>query len=240
MRFGDPSEAAASSAIAQRNRLRFALWPVSRPSHPPSRRSSRDSRRRPRDRRLQSRPRRKPSRPGRFEKTCSIASPSSRSPCRRCVSVAVTSPHHRLRRGGLTQINRQFEQGEPGDTHKSLSASATAFVKQQPWPGNVRQLYNVLSQAAVLADGATLGRGDLASALGQLPAGGGPHNRRGQVATPSGVSANARCLPCVSSRSMIAVGSHRPDSNFPGFLKPLFPAEFNHANSPSSIGRRLL
>ena len=72
----------------------------------------------------------------------------------------------------LTQINRQFEQGEPGYTHKSLSASATAFVKQQPWPGNVRQLQNVLTQAAVLADGATLGRGDLASALGQLPADG--------------------------------------------------------------------
>ena len=68
----------------------------------------------------------------------------------------------------LTQINRQFEQEEPGYTHKSLSASATAFVKQQPWPGNVRQLYNVLSQAAVLADGATLGRGDLASALGKF------------------------------------------------------------------------
>ena len=79
----------------------------------------------------------------------------------------------------LTQINRQFEQEEPGDTHKSLSASATAFVKQPPWPGNVRQLYNVLSQAAVLADSVTLGRGDLASALGQLPADGGPHKRRG-------------------------------------------------------------
>ena len=71
----------------------------------------------------------------------------------------------------LTQINRQFEQEEPGYTHKSLSTSATAFVKQQPWPGNVRQLYNVLSQAAVFADGATLGRGDLASALGQFSIG---------------------------------------------------------------------
>lgn len=140
----------------------------------------------------------------------------------------------------LTQINRQFEQEEPGYTHKFLSASAKAFVKQQPWPGNVRQLDNVLSQAAVLADGATLGRGDLASALGQLPADGGPHKRRSQVASPSGVSINARYLPCVSSRSMIAAGSHRPYSKFPGFLKPLFPAEFNNADSPSSIGRRHL
>jgi len=68
----------------------------------------------------------------------------------------------------LAQINRQFKNEEPGFTHKILSASATAFVKQQSWPGNVRQLYNVLTQAAVLADGTTLGRGDLASALGQL------------------------------------------------------------------------
>ena len=70
----------------------------------------------------------------------------------------------------LTLINRQFAAEEPSDSHKSLSASAIAFVKQQPWPGNVRQLSNTLVQAAVLADGVTLSRGDLASALGELPA----------------------------------------------------------------------
>ena len=71
----------------------------------------------------------------------------------------------------LTQINRQFQVEEPNYEHKHLSAPATAFVKKHDWPGNVRQLYNVLVQAAVLAEGDTLGRGDLVAALGEMPEG---------------------------------------------------------------------
>lgn len=69
----------------------------------------------------------------------------------------------------LRDINRQFASDEPGYEHKTLSASAKAFVKQQAWPGNVRQLYNVLVQAAVLADQTELSREDLFAALGELP-----------------------------------------------------------------------
>jgi DNA-binding NtrC family response regulator len=69
----------------------------------------------------------------------------------------------------LEQINRQFAAEEPDYRHKSLSASAIAFVKRHEWPGNVRQLYNALVQAAVLADGHTLERGDLVAALGEMP-----------------------------------------------------------------------
>ncbi len=69
----------------------------------------------------------------------------------------------------LADINQQFASGEPGYEHKTLSASAKAFVKQQAWPGNVRQLYNVLVQAAVLADQTELSREDLFAALGELP-----------------------------------------------------------------------
>ena len=70
----------------------------------------------------------------------------------------------------LEQINRQFAAEEPSYRHKSLSDSAIAFVKRHAWPGNVRHLYNVLVQAAVLADGDTLGRADVVAALGELPA----------------------------------------------------------------------
>lgn len=69
----------------------------------------------------------------------------------------------------LTDINQQFASDEPGYEHKTLSASAKTFVKQQAWPGNVRQLYNVLVQAAVLADQHALSREDLSAALGELP-----------------------------------------------------------------------
>jgi DNA-binding NtrC family response regulator len=71
----------------------------------------------------------------------------------------------------LDQINRQFQTEEPNYRDKSLSGSAMAFVKRHAWPGNVRQLYNVLVQAAVLAENEVLTRGDLVAALGEMPDG---------------------------------------------------------------------
>ena len=71
----------------------------------------------------------------------------------------------------MDRINRQLSaEGEPGYTYKSLSASAISFVKRREWPGNIRQLYNTLLQAAVMADGDTLERIDLEAAVGQVPA----------------------------------------------------------------------
>lgn len=69
----------------------------------------------------------------------------------------------------LGQLNQQFEAEEPGYEHKSLSASAIAFVKSQVWPGNVRQLYNALMQAAILTDKKSIGRKDLAATVGEMP-----------------------------------------------------------------------
>lgn len=70
----------------------------------------------------------------------------------------------------LEQINKDFEAQEPGYKHKSLCASAISFVKHYDWPGNVRQLSNVLLQAAVMSDGVTLGQSDLEAAVTDLPA----------------------------------------------------------------------
>ena len=69
----------------------------------------------------------------------------------------------------LDQVNQQFSIEEPGYKHKSLSATAIAFVKERSWPGNVRQLYNALVQAAVLTDGEKIGRRELAAAVGEMP-----------------------------------------------------------------------
>lgn len=99
----------------------------------------------------------------------------------RLATLSITLPPLRDRKSDivkiadklLAQINKQFETEEPNYQHKSLSAPAMAFVKKHDWPGNVRQLYNVLVQAAVLAEGTTLGRGDLVAALGEMPEGGG-------------------------------------------------------------------
>jgi DNA-binding NtrC family response regulator len=71
----------------------------------------------------------------------------------------------------LAQINKQFREqkhAEPGYRDKQISAAAMAFVKGHPWPGNVRQLSNALLQAAVMAAGDTIERGDVVAAVGDL------------------------------------------------------------------------
>jgi transcriptional regulator with PAS, ATPase and Fis domain len=69
----------------------------------------------------------------------------------------------------LAQINENFERKEPGYRHKSISGSAMAFVRKHPWPGNVRQLFNTLLQAAVMTDGEVIDRQDVADAIAEVP-----------------------------------------------------------------------
>lgn len=95
----------------------------------------------------------------------------------RLAAVTITLPPlrdrrsdiHRIAERLLEQVNQQFSVEEPGYKHKSLSATAIAFVKERTWPGNVRQLYNALVQAAVLTDGEKIGRRELAAAVGEMP-----------------------------------------------------------------------
>jgi len=69
----------------------------------------------------------------------------------------------------LGQINENFKKKEPGYRHKNLSSSAMTFVRRCPWPGNVRQLYNTLLQAAVMTDGDMIDRQDVADAIAEVP-----------------------------------------------------------------------
>ncbi len=69
----------------------------------------------------------------------------------------------------LGQINENFEKKEPGYKHKYISSSAMTFVRKHPWPGNVRQLYNTLLQAAVMTDGDVIDRQDVADAIAEVP-----------------------------------------------------------------------
>jgi DNA-binding NtrC family response regulator len=67
------------------------------------------------------------------------------------------------------QINENFEKKEPGYRHKTVSSSAMTFVRKYPWPGNVRQLFNTLLQAAVMTDGEVIDRQDVADAISEVP-----------------------------------------------------------------------
>jgi len=52
-----------------------------------------------------------------------------------------------------------------GMPHKSLSSDALDLLLQQPWPGNIRQLRNVLEQAALMTDDLLLAPAHFAQAL---------------------------------------------------------------------------
>jgi DNA-binding NtrC family response regulator len=69
----------------------------------------------------------------------------------------------------LERINRDFSRQEPGFQPRRLSGSAVDFAKKHPWPGNVRQLFNTLTQAAVMTDEAVIDRRDLADAIAEVP-----------------------------------------------------------------------
>lgn len=69
----------------------------------------------------------------------------------------------------LGQINENFEKKQPGYQHKKISTSAMTFVRKHSWPGNVRQLFNTILQAAVMTDGALIDRQDIADAIDELP-----------------------------------------------------------------------
>jgi DNA-binding NtrC family response regulator len=79
----------------------------------------------------------------------------------------------------------------------TVSAGALALLQQHPFPGNVRELRNVLERAALLADGATIEAEHAQRALGAGPA---PAARC--EAAPAGPQAGALPAADVSLRSV--------------------------------------
>jgi len=68
-----------------------------------------------------------------------------------------------IAREALTRFGRRF-----GRNGLSLGADAERALREHSWPGNVRELLNVIQHAALLADGPTIGSGDLA--IARVPA----------------------------------------------------------------------
>ncbi|MGO9950841.1 MAG: sigma-54 interaction domain-containing protein, partial [Dissulfurispiraceae bacterium] len=64
----------------------------------------------------------------------------------------------------LIKINGQFE-GKPGWKKKTFSAGARHILQQHPWPGNIRELFNTISRAAIWAPGKTIEADDIRAAL---------------------------------------------------------------------------
>jgi DNA-binding NtrC family response regulator len=64
----------------------------------------------------------------------------------------------------LQQINREFA-GQPGWKHKKLSVGAKNLMQRHPWPGNIRELYNCLSRAAIWSAGEVIQTEDIQESL---------------------------------------------------------------------------
>jgi len=69
----------------------------------------------------------------------------------------------------LAQINDDFSRsGVPNYVEKKLTGAAKKFIRSYEWPGNIRQLRNVLTQAAALVDRAELGVEEIRDGLADL------------------------------------------------------------------------
>jgi transcriptional regulator with GAF, ATPase, and Fis domain len=81
--------------------------------------------------------------------------------------ISITVPALRERREDIPLLVRHFLQRLSGETgiDYSISAEATVFLSAAPWPGNVRQLDNVVRTAAALCLGHRLELVDVAALL---------------------------------------------------------------------------
>jgi len=77
----------------------------------------------------------------------------------RLAQFTLRVPPLRQRVADIAPLARHFLAQQ--DPRLSLSASAIAVLEAQPWPGNIRELRNVVTKAAVLAQNEEISAGDL-------------------------------------------------------------------------------
>lgn len=91
----------------------------------------------------------------------------------RLAVITVKLPALRERKGDipalakafLAEINRDFSKEDMAYTPRRLSKRAELLIKRYEWPGNVRQLYNALLQAAVMSADNVIQEADLRDSL---------------------------------------------------------------------------
>ena len=103
-------------------------------------------------------------------------------------------------------VNRFGRELNPGV--QSLAPDALAAIDAHPWPGNVRELENRMKRAVIMADGKTVGAGDLDLQAGIVP-------------SDDVLPINLRAAREVADRKAIRQAMSRTDNNISGAAKLL-------------------
>jgi DNA-binding NtrC family response regulator len=104
--------------------------------------------------------------------------------------VHIQVPPLRDRRKDLDSLARQFASiysTKHGSRAKRISTEALRYLKNYDFPGNVRELANIIERATIVANGSTIDVGDLP---GGLRAAAGTHSRANERRTLSEVEAD--------------------------------------------------
>jgi DNA-binding NtrC family response regulator len=90
-------------------------------------------------------------------------------------AIVLELPPLRERPGDVSLLARHFlEEFRPGDAEDwTIASDALALLENYRWPGNARELRNVIERAALLCQGTTIRIADLGSSLSDPDAGSG-------------------------------------------------------------------
>jgi transcriptional regulator with PAS, ATPase and Fis domain len=98
-----------------------------------------------------------------------------------------------------------------GQPHRSLSAEALELLAQQPWPGNIRELRNVLEQAMLMTDDLHLTPAHFAGVLAASPPGARPSGDAGGASGAAGSTGTGASVPPLAAHGVDpAVAPPRP------------------------------
>jgi DNA-binding NtrC family response regulator len=92
----------------------------------------------------------------------------------RLAVARVTLPSLRERREDIAMLARSFLRDATGDPNREISEATLTFLRKHDWPGNIRELRNVIERAISLSDSGTLSTLDFPVRLKDEPGGAGP------------------------------------------------------------------
>jgi two-component system, response regulator FlrC len=116
--------------------------------------------------------------------------------------MSLRLPALRERRGDILPLARRAMQAcaRAGQAALSLSAEAENKLLRYDWPGNARELNNIVQRAAWLASGGTIDAADLDTGVASVPAAAPPASSAGSAAPRSAMAAAESSAAPIAAR----------------------------------------